>query len=164
MLLKKYISLVTVVILSIGSTLLAISGLSYVRNFFIPSYQSCYNLLLDIENFDTKLFSLFIFYLIYFIVYLTLFIKTTIYFVKKTSVQNVYLTIIILSLFNGSLLLGDIYFTFQLKKQSKFWCNDIYKPTCIHHYNSTHHLDSNYSTIPLDEIKTCLMDPKVALH
>jgi hypothetical protein len=158
---KRYVLLLYIVLGSIFFTYLAAKGLGILRPLVIPFYGNCYNLLKDITNIDTKLFYISIFYISYFLIYTALLISFLFKILHAKQLQNIYSTIILLTLFNGAVLLGYMYIKYSLMQQGTFWCNDIIKPTCINEYRSLHHIDINgSSTIPLEKIKTCLNSSK----
>ena len=129
-----------------------------IKQFFIPSYSDCYQVLKNIDKVDKKILSLFYFYIIFFTIYFILSTILLINLLRRQEIQNIYLTYTILIVFNSLIMASVIYITYEAYISSIYYCN-ITKDSCVHSYKIINHLDNNQSSIlKLEEMKPCLLD------
>ena len=156
---ERYLSLIFITLISIIITLLIVFVLmDPIKQFFIPSYSDCYQVLKNIDKVDKKILSLFYFYIIFFTIYFILSTILLINLLRRQEIQNIYLTYTILIVFNTLIMASVIYITYEAYISSIYYCN-ITKDSCVHSYKIINHLDNNQSSIlKLEEMKPCLLD------
>ena len=156
---KSYLVLVFITLLSVYiTTKIIFNGMEPLLHSVIVPYDNCYYLLQDINNLDSKLSKILLFYILFFIIYFILFSFILLKILKWNKMQNKYITITILMLFNAILMGFVIYTNFTTKKNLKWWCDNT-KEVCYTSYKIIHKLDSNSTYTPsLEDIKPYFLD------
>ncbi len=155
----KYLSLIFIVISSIGTTILISMITNFLRLHIIPFYDNCYKMFVHIDKVNNKLLYIDLFYSLFFIVYFILFIFILIKIIKRKKMKNIYSTVIILTIFNAILLGMSFYGNVEMRKVSITWC-EFTQEGCISSYKTLHEIDRKSSQIiKLDLLKPCFDNP-----
>jgi len=152
---NKYLSLILIVLSSIGTTILIFELANFLRLKTLPFYENCYEVFKNIDKITNTLFYIDLFYILFFIVYFILFIVILIKVLKIKNMKNLYTTVIILTIFNSILLGISFYSKVEMRKVSLQWC-ELTKDGCENAYKVIHDIDDKSSKIiQLDMLQTC---------
>ena len=129
-----------------------------ILHYFIPPYENYYQLLKNINNLENKFSMIFLFYISFLVVYFLIFSFLLFKILTRKKMQNIYTTIIILVIFNASIMSSIMYINFESKNSSIRWAN-FTKVGCVRSYKVINNIDNNTNFIPsLEAIKPCLLD------
>ena len=156
---QRYVSLIFIVLFTIGFTLITIFKFMHpIREYILPPYSDCYQLLQNIDTIDNKIFFILLFYIAFFIIYFILFVFLLIKVIKQNELKNQYSTVVILVIFNALIMSNIMYIDFQVRKTSVWWCENT-RDICYTSYKTIHKIDSNSTYTPtLEDIKPCFLD------
>ena len=157
MLNKKYISLILIVFGSLFLTAIAILFLDLIYPYSIPNDKDCYQILFNIKEINQEIHTTNIFYTIYFISYLFLLTFLLIKLLKIKKIQNIFITVFILVIFNGFIMFKLIDMKVKMKESTIWWC-EFTKDGCEHAYKNLNHFRNSKIIIPLEELKPCFND------
>jgi len=156
---NKYLSLILIVLSSIGTTILIFELAILLRLKTLPFYTNCYEIFRSIDQVANKLFYIDLFYILFFIVYFIIFIVILSKVLEIKNMKNIHTTVVILSIFNSILLGISFYSKVEMRKVSLQWC-EWTKDGCESAYKVIHNIDEKSSQIiQLDMIQTCFNNP-----